>query len=176
MALIDEHNLHIYLSGGTAVPDDTYAHLSLGGARSVAEMGTIIGNLFPEISIAQALYGVVLHRCVYFRNEDPNTAGLLDAVAYIGASTPNASTEVDIGLAPEGLNGVAELLTDGEETPTDVTFSHPADFTEGIALPTPLVQNDQIPIWVRLTVAAEATMEQIDHCLLACVGRTEEPA
>lgn len=176
MTLINQDNLLVYLSGGAANEDPA---LSIGGARSATLVGSSLGDLFQDITLAQAAAGVVLHRCVYFRNEDPNEIGLKDAVAYVAVSSPSLWTEVDIGLAPEGLNGVAELLEDQETPPTGVTFSHPSSHYHQpeqdapLALPTPLLEGDAVPAWVRLTVTAGAELPEIDYCLLAFVGATE---
>ena len=174
MTLINQNNLLVYLSGGSTNEDPA---LSIGGACSGTLVGTALSDLFPNFSLAQAEAGVVLHRCVYFRNEDPNELGLSGTVAYVAVSSPNLWTEVDIGLAPEGLNGTAELLEDAETPPAAVTFSHPTVFWSeeqgyGLELPTPLVEGDEVPVWVRITVTAGAEWPELDYCLLAFVGIT----
>ena len=175
MALIDEQNLALYLSGGESVPDNRYAHNSLGGARSVAQMGNFPGNLFPSISAAEALAGITSYRCVYLRNDDENAAGLLDGKLYVAVSTPAAGTEIDVGLAPEGLNGVAELIPDELTAPTGVTFSHPTGLDDAIALPASMVEGDQIAVWMRRTVSPGAESSSwIDYGVLVVCGRSVE--
>lgn len=99
--------------------------------------------------------------------------GSWTASFYIVVSTLSTGTEIDVGLAPEGLNGVAELIVDELTAPAGVTFSHPSSLEDAIALPSPMVEGDQIAVWVRRTVAPGASSPSwIDYGVLTVFGRS----
>lgn len=163
MALVDEQNLRLYRSGDECI----------GGPRSAVLMGAQPGDLFADVSAAQAAAGLTQHRCVYLRSDDPNPEGLLDGVLYIVVPTLSAGTELDIGLAPEGLGGVAELLAGEEVAPAGVAFTRPHTPEDAIVLPTPIVEGDEIAIWLRRTVEpGAASPSELDYGVLALFGRS----
>jgi hypothetical protein len=175
MPLIEDQNLCLYLSGGLAVPDNRYAYNSLGGARSVAQMGNQPGCLFPPITSLQATGGITQYRCVYFRNDDANPNGLLDGMLSVAVPTISAGTELALGLAPEGLNGVAQLIADEETAPANVAFSQPYSKDDSLTLPTPMQEGDQVAVWVKRIVSPGAScFSDIDYGTLLFTGRSVE--
>jgi len=149
MAVINSANLKFYLSGGAS---NTDPNASLGGARS----STLVpANLFDDVTGDQASAGYVDYRCVYFRNEDSNSAGLISAMLWIDAQTP-AGDDIAIGLDPAGKNGTATTITNETTAPSGVTFSAPSTKSGGLSLGT-LATNDYYAIWIRRNVPASTS-------------------
>lgn len=136
------------LSGGAANADPL---LSLGGARSSAASSATI---FDDVTSAEALAGDTEYRLVYVHNAHA-TLSYLTAAIWIQTQTPSASTDVAIGLAAAGLNGVETAVANENTAPAGVTFSAPSTFGAGLALGT-LAPGQHFGVWVKRTVTAGA--------------------
>ncbi len=142
-------DLKFKLSGGAS---NTDGNASLGGAES----STDAGNIFDNVSSAEAAAGDVEYRCEYLKNEHA-TLTALDAKVFIQAQTPSGDTSVEIGLGTAAIGTGNEQTVANESTaPSGVTFSAP---TSGA----PLSIGDIPPgqhkaIWIKRTVNAAAAV------------------
>lgn len=170
MATIDPANLKYYLSGGAT---NTDPNASLGGGRSTTAVATGLNNLFDDVTGDEAVSGIVEYRCVYFRNDDPNTNGLMSPLLWVASNTPSATTTLDIGLDPAGKNAEATTTPNETTAPAGVTFSAPSSKATGISLPNePYAQNDYIAVWIRRTVSAGTSSTASDVATLRVEGDT----
>lgn len=137
------------LSGGASNTDPAAA---LGGAASSTDAGATI---FDNVSSAEAQAGDIEYRCVYVRNTHA-TLTLQGARVFIQANTPNAATNVDIGLGTSAINGTEQTVANEGAAPTGVTFSAPSDFASGLVIGD-LAPSASKAVWIRRTVTAGAT-------------------
>jgi hypothetical protein len=169
MATIDPANLKYYLSGGATNADP---NASLGGIRSSTAVSGGLNNL-DDVTGDEAVAGTVEYRCVYFRNDDQNTNGLMSPYLWVAANTPSATTTLDIGLDPAGKNTEATTIPLETTAPSGVSFSAPSSKATGIALPSePYLQSDYIAIWVRRTVNSGTSSTASDAATLRVEGDT----
>lgn len=171
MAVISAANLKWYLSGGAGNADPNAA---LGGARSTTVVPGTINNLFDDVTGDEAVAGDIEYRCLFFRNEDVNTSGLLSpATLWIDGLSSASGDEIDIGFDAAGKNAAAAVIANESTAPAGVTFTRPVSKGAGLALPgLPYVQNDFVGIWVRRTVTAGAGADANDVASIRVEGDT----
>jgi hypothetical protein len=164
-------NLRWYLSGGAGNTDPNAA---LGGARSSTAVPAGLNNLFDDVTGDEAAAGDIEYRCVYFRNEDADSDGLMAPLKFwIDGLTSAAGDEIDIGIDPIGKNGVATTIANENTAPAGVAFSRPTSKGAGLDLPSPpYLQNDQVAVWIRRTVSAGAASDANDVASIRVEGDT----
>ena len=163
-------NLKWYYSGGTL---NTSPDASLGGVISNTEVGTSIHSLFDRVTGAEASTGDTEYRCIYFRNTDTDASGLISAAVFILSQTTSGDTEIEIGLDPNGKNGIANSIATESNIPSGVTFSAPASYATGLSLPSgPYVEDDYVGIWIKRIVQSSAASTASDSCSLRVEGGT----
>jgi hypothetical protein len=160
------------LSGGT---NNTDPDASLGGGISTQTITTgVDNNLFDDVSGDEADSGDINYRCFYIMNTH-GTITWRDVKVWIQSLTTSADDELDIGEAPEGTNGTAELVGDESSAPTNVTFYRPTNKTHSDALQVGnLTPDDFFPIWVRRTVDALASAKNANSGTIRAEGDTSE--
>lgn len=159
------------LSGGAA---NTDPDASLGGAPSLDDDGVIApgaaNNLWDDVIAAESEAGLVEFRALYVVN-DHETITWEDVVVWIDELTVSADTELDIGLASEGVGvPIAQTLAEEDDVPTGVTFTRPVTKATGIMI------GDIAPgsfkgIWLRRTITAGA-IAFADEGSIRCEGTT----
>lgn len=164
---ISNANLKWYLSGGGSNTDPNAA---LGGARSSTAASS---SLFDTVTGDESAAGDTEYRCIYFRNEDASSGGLINPVLWILSNTPSTDTTIAIGLDPAGKGGTATTIANEDTAPASVSFSSPATKGAGVSLPsTPYAQNEFIAVWVRRTITAGAASAASDPATLRVEGDT----
>ena len=161
---IQSTDIVLRLSGGAsnAVPA-----ASLGGAKSSVAAGT---NIFDNVTGAEAAAGDVEYRCVYVHNAHA-TLPLDNAVAWLTANTPSASTDIALGLGSSALNATEQTVADEQTAPAGVTFSAAASKGAGIALGS-IPAGQSRAIWYRRTVSAGAAAVASDTFNVRVEGDT----
>ncbi|MGL5001957.1 MAG: hypothetical protein ACRDAM_03355 [Casimicrobium sp.] len=145
------------LSGGAG---NSSGNASLGGAKSSTVAPTAIDQLFDAVGAAEAVAGDIEYRCVYLHNGNASDS-MINAVVFVSANTPNASTTLEIGVGTAAINGTEQTVADETAAPAGVTFSAPSTAGTGLALGTiPLGQHKAI--WLRRTVTAGAPSSNND--------------
>lgn len=163
-------NLKWYLSGGSGNTDPDAA---LGGARSTTVCPTGINALFDLTTGDEAAAGKTSYRCVFFRNEDSDSDGLISPVLFMADNTDASDTTYEIGLDPAGKNASATTIANEAAAPAGVSFSAPATKGAGLALPSgPYAQNDYIAVWIKQIVNAGAASTASDSATLRVSGDT----
>jgi len=146
--LVHQSDIVFRLSGGAA---NTLPASSLGGAKSTQPAPSA---LFDSVSGAEAAAGDVEYRCIYVHNASA-TDPLTNAVLWLAANTPSASTDIAVGLGASAMNGTEQTVADESAAPAGVTFSAAATKAAGIALGSVPVGQHRA-VWVRRTVTAGA--------------------
>lgn len=150
-------DIKFYLSGGAA---NTDPDASLGGARSVNEVGVTLEDLFDRVTSAEAVAGDAEYRCIYIRQENA-TDTLLAAQFFVETATSSGDTSLAIGLGAAGLNAAEPAIADESTAPAGVTFGttgavgNPATGANTVALGD-LGPNEFIAVWIRRDVSAAA--------------------
>lgn len=159
-------NLRWYLSGGR---DNHLPDGSLGGERSDTEVGSLLNNLFPDVSSREASEGSVLHRCVYLLNDDPAPAGLLDPIRAWLLGLPEAAGQ-QMAIAVPGFKGDVTLAADEELGLPDLRYASPLSKDGGIRCPAPLLRGDYFALWVRRMVQPGAHTDVLVRWRIAVEG------
>lgn len=161
-------DIDFHLSGGAG---NTDVNASLGGAISTTQLtDAALHNLFDVVASAEASAGDVEYRCIYAKNNHGSLT-LQNAIAWIFANTPSGDSVIDIALAGEGVNGVAETVADESTAPVGETFTAPA--TEGAGLVIGDIPFGQhIAIWIRRTITAAASAYNADSVVIRVKGDT----
>ena len=121
MAVINPTNLKWYASTN-----------GLGGVITATEV--VPATLFDTVNGDEASSGDIEYRCVYFKNNDPNSNGLQDAKAWILTQTPGGD-DVSIALDVGGLNATAVTILSESIPPSPaLTFSAAASKVAGLSL------------------------------------------
>lgn len=138
------------LSGGASNSDP---NASIGGVMSTTTDAP--ASIFDNVSSAEAAAGDIEYRCIYVLNNHGSLT-LENGKVWIQANTPNANTDVAIGLAAEGANATAAAVANESTAPASVTFSAAA--SEGAALSLGnLAAGQRYGVWIRYTVTAGAS-------------------
>lgn len=144
-------NFQTRLSGGASNAD---GNASLGGAISNNVYNTATDGLFDAVSAAQAAAGLIEFRCIYLRNGNASTQ-MTAARVWIQSNTPNAQTQLAIGVGTSAVNGTEQTIANETTPPTGVTFSEPATDATGLALGN-IPAGQHRAIWLRRTINAGA--------------------
>lgn len=169
MSPIAATDVQFRLSGGAA---NANVNASLGGAMSsTGIVDAIDNNLFDDVTGAESAAGDVEYRGVYIRNND-GTRPLVDVRLYISSPTSSPATEIDIGVAAEGMNVDMASIANEQTAPPGVTFSRPADYASGLQLngATGLTPGSRRGVWVRRTVNAAAPAYAGDTTIVKVEG------
>lgn len=138
------------LSGGGSNTDPA---ASIGGAKSSTDIGA---NIFDDVSSAEAAAGDIEYRCIYIHNNHGSLSYTTPKV-WIQANTPSADTTVEIALGNAAVNATETAVANENTAPVGPTFSSPANYAAGIALPD-LPAGQHQAIWVKRTVTAGAAV------------------
>lgn len=164
--VVVEREIRCYLSGGAT---NSNQHAALGGVISTHDdiPTEVLGNLFSDVSAAEATAGSVKYRCYYVKNTGVDTWFSVDV--WVQTDTPSAGTEIDIGLDPAGAGngvstGVATTVANETTAPGGVVFTHPTS-SPGVSIGD-LTAGQCAAVWLRRTVTAGATAAVIDNVLL----------
>lgn len=161
---IASNEIKYRLSGGAANADPT---VSLGGAKSSVD--AVPSTIFDTVAGAESSAGDVEYRCVYVHNSNA-TLSLQNAVAWLSANTPSATTSVDIGLGTSALNATEQTVANESSAPAGVSFSPAATLGAGIALGS-IPAGQSRAVWIRRTVNA-GTAAANDGFTLRVTGDT----
>lgn len=152
------------LSGGASNADPL---LAVGGAKSsVAVVGSTI---FDTVSGAESASGDVEYRCIYPHNAH-TTLSLDNAVAWLTANTPSATTTVEIGVGSSAVNATEQSVANESTAPTGITFLPAASKGAGAAIGN-IPAGQHRAIWLRRTVNA-GTVAAADTFTLRVEGDT----
>lgn len=150
--------LALRLSGGESNADPAD---SLGGVISV---NNAADNLFSDVTNRMAQVGQTTYRCIYVKNTS-GTQTAYGLILWIEQQAHIANT-ISVGLAPEGINGVAQIIGSDEIPPNSVEFSQPTQESTGLFMGV-LTPGDQIAVWVRRDVDIGASLQGADNFSLA---------
>jgi nitroreductase len=169
VSLIVPSNIKTYYSGGI---ENASPRLSIGGAMSEEEwFGENLQDLFDAVRMAESALGTQEWRCIYVRNEDANASGMIDTLAWITKQSIGGLSYA-IGLALEGVNGVAEELEDAYHGPSGVSSSSPLTKDTALDLGA-LAQYDSYAIWISCTVAPATPDAQSSEAILRIEATTQ---
>ena len=149
-------------TNGYIVCDVTYASLPVGDeADSDITIANATENTFDNVSALESLNGDVEYRCFYIKNtHSADTA--FDVRIWI-KSQPTGPDELDICLAPQGLNGTAAGPLASEEDSggalSGYTWYRPSTQAAGLQMGS-LTASDYYAFWIRRTVVAETTQKE----------------
>lgn len=146
------------LSGGAS---NTAPGASLGGVKSSTTAAP--AAIFDTVDGAESATGDVEYRCVYVHNLHA-TLTMQNAVAWLFANTPNASTDIAVGVGTSAVNGTEQTVANEGAAPAGVTFSAAATQGAGVALGS-IPPGQHRAVWLRRTVTAGAPASS-DGCTL----------
>lgn len=152
------------LSGGASNSSQAAA---LGGIMSTTTVAS--GSIFDDVSSAESAAGDIEYRCIYVLNNH-GTLSLDNAIAWLTANTPSATTTVDIGVGSAALNATEQTVADENTAPTGITFVPAASVGAAIALGS-IPAGQRRSIWIRRTVNA-ATSAVADSFTVRVTGDT----
>jgi hypothetical protein len=125
---IQSTDIKYRLSGGAA---NATPATSLGGAKSSVDVTP--ETIFDTVSGVESAAGDIEYRIIYIHNAHASLT-LENAVAWLQANTPSATTTVEIGLGTSALNATEQTIADESTAPSGVTFVAAANKGAGIAL------------------------------------------
>lgn len=160
---ISSSDIQYRLSGGAS---NAVQSASLGGAKSATAASA---SIFDAVSSAESGSGDVEYRCIYVHNNH-GSLSLDNAVAWIPANTPSATTVVEIGVGTSAVNGTEQVVADENTAPAGVTFTAASSKEAGVALGT-IPAGQHRAVWVRRTVSA-GTAAAADGFTLRAGGDT----
>jgi hypothetical protein len=145
--------LKTYFSGGGS---NSNPLLSIGGAISSAEWsGGTVNDLFPLVTGDQAVAGVTQYRVIYLKNTDANANGWQNVMAWLTAVPADSPAELFTIALATAKNAAITAGADQFTVPTGIgSFSGPTTKAGGLALATPLSQNDYQGIALKRVVPA----------------------
>ena len=160
------------LSGGT---NNTDPDASIGGGISTTTITTgIDNNLWDDVTGDEANNGSIEYRCFYIINTHA-TITWRSVKVWIQTLTTSLNDELDIGVAPEGTNGTAELIGDEVTPPATVSFVRPTNKTHSDSLSIgDLAPSEYFPIWTRRTVDSLASAKNANSGTIRAEGDTAE--
>ena len=172
MAVIEQGDIKIYLSGGAT---NTDPNDSLGGAISSTELvDNTLHNLFAKVSAAEALAGSTKYRGIYIKNENGHTLTLQDAITYIESQTTSGDTSIEIAVAAEAADVEMATIADEDTAPASVAVD---GFTALTGTSNGRIVGDLDDgsfrgIWIKRIVSAGATAYGDDTCEIGTRGET----
>ena len=143
---------------------------SLGGSITSTDIvSASLGNLFDNVSGAEAKAGSTKYRCLYVKNTN-TTDTLYDAKVYIETNTPASGSHVEIGLGTSAVAGTEQSVANEVTAPNTVTFSNPV-------VGNPLEIGDLSPnqhkaVWVKREITADAVGYSDDNVVIKVIGDT----
>ncbi|SDH87946.1 hypothetical protein [Roseospirillum parvum] len=150
------------LSGGSANADPA---ASLGGEASATAAPA---SLLDLVTGSESAAGDIEYRCIYLENGHGSLT--LEAAAVWVVRPGGVQTTISLGLDPAGIDGTAQVVADESTVPSGVSWSEP---TEGAPLAVGDVPaGSVVPIWVRRTVPAGASVLDVDGATLHVAGDT----
>lgn len=152
------------LSGGAS---NSAPGVSLGGVKSSSVVAP--ATVFDSVDGSESAAGDVEYRCVYVHNAHA-TLTMQNAVAWLFANTPNASTDVAVGVGTSAVNGTEQTVANEGTMPAGVTFSAAATQGAGVALGS-IPPGQHRAVWLRRTVTAGAAASA-DGCTLRVTCNT----
>ena len=167
---ISSSDIQLLMSGGGS---NTDPNACLGGAiSSTAVTDNTKNNVFDDVSSSEASAGDIEYRGLYWKNNHGSLT-LGDARIYISSATSSANTEIDIGVAVEGVSTTMATIANESTAPTSVTFTRPSTYGTGLALnsTTGLAAGQYRGFWIKRTVDAAATSGS-DQASIKCEGTT----
>lgn len=126
-------------------------------------------NVFPQVSEADSLLGIVEYRCLYILNTN-GTDTATDVKLWIPTNTPGGDI-IEIGLGSSGLNGTEQTIADGETAPTGVTFSSPSSLGAALSLGN-IPAGQHYAFWQRRTVPQETRGTVISNGAVLAIAAT----
>jgi hypothetical protein len=139
------------LSGGASNSDPA---ASLGGVMSTTT--DVTGStLFDTVTSADATAGETNYRCIYVLNSH-GTLTLQNAVIWIQANTPSATTAITIALDGNGANATAETVGNEDTAPSGESFVAAATEGAGLSLGN-LAAGQRYAVWIKRVVDAGTT-------------------
>jgi hypothetical protein len=127
-------------------------------------------NVFPLVSEANSLTGIIEYRCLYVLNSSASDAAT-DVRIWINSNTPGGDN-IAIGLDPVGLNGTATTIAaPGIVAPGGVSFSQPVTYGTALVMGNiPIGQH--YAFWQRRTVPPETRGTVISNGAVLAIAAT----
>lgn len=129
----------------------TFGSLPVSDQSRTVTIANDAGELFDDVTKAEALAGDIEYRCVYLKN-DHSTDAIEGAAIWIHADAVGADT-LALGLDPAGVGATGTTIADETTPPVGVTFSTPTTEAGAITIPA-MTAGQSIAIWIRRTVPA----------------------
>lgn len=142
-------DIEIRLSGGSG---NTDKNASIGGAKSSTVLS---GNLFDDVSSAEAAAGDTEFRCVYVHNDHATLAALSGKV-WVQSDTPNSDTTVEVGWGAAAVNANETAVADESTAPAGVTFSAAANEGAAISIGADIPAGQHKALWIKRIINAGA--------------------
>lgn len=146
---ITSSDIEIRLSGGSG---NTDKNASIGGAKSSTVLS---GNLFDDVSSAEALAGDTEYRCVYVHNAHATLAMLAPKV-FIQSDTPNSDTSIEAGWGAAAVNSNETAIANENTAPAGVTFTAASSEGAAQALGADIPAGQAKALWFKRIVNAAA--------------------
>lgn len=132
---------------GFVVVGIDWDNVPTGVGQNEVIVQNILGNLFSEVTPAQAETGIVSYRCVYLKNLHLSVSMTNLKIATLKSG--NTGSVVELGVDPAG---VGDGITTGvATTPADETTDPGMSFGTEKALPT-LAAGETVAIWMKRTI------------------------
>lgn len=135
------------LSGGAGNSDPA---ASLGGVMSSTQVGAGDNNLFDDVSGDESSAGDTEYRGVYVYNN--GDVDLQSAVVWI-VDESDASADIELAPADEGLNATMETIANESTAPTGPTFAEYPNKGAGLSIGS-IPAGQRFGIWVKRAVSA----------------------
>lgn len=151
---------------GYVVVDVVYADLPSSDASDTITVSQLSNNLWDDVTKAEAINGDYEYRCLYLYNRFSDT--IYDARIWVD-SQPSGNDELDLGLDPAGIGdgtstGIAQTISDEDTEPSDVSWSRPSGYSNGIVIGD-LGSGQTQAVWVRRYVPAGTTTVDLTDLL-----------
>lgn len=129
----------------------TFGSLPASDATRTVTVANDAGELFDDVTKAEALVGATEYRCVYLKNTH-GTDALAGAAVWINADSVGGDS-IAIGLDPAGVGATGATIASETTAPAGVVFSVP--LLEAAALQiAAMTAGQSVAIWIRRTVPA----------------------
>lgn len=151
---------------GTDVQFWTAAGSGLGGSPSVAIPTPTA--VFDSVSHSEAQTGDIEYRVIYLKNTHAVRA-LGSTALWVTTQTTSPTTDIAIGLAPEGPGLDVTAIPNEQTPPVGVSFSAPSSEGTGIAVGS-IPAGQAYGVWLRRTVLLNTDDLAVDSCTLGWSG------
>ena len=141
----------------------TAANLPSANASDTITVAQLRNQIFDDILKDEAVYGDTEYRCLYFINDFSDQ--VLDARVWV-EQQPNGQDGLEIAADPAGIgdgssSGVAQTVGGEGTAPSGVTFSAPADYTNGVQLGD-FPAGQGIAVWIKRHVPSGSSTATSD--------------